>query len=478
MNPIFMSNMPRNAALNVDHVEDSLVWAVDHVYAAGQPAKKAYCRGTVAQMYDWLAAGMVPANAHCILPPDAPLPFFFDLDCKCERLTEADAEALLADFVLALATALKNLVGINPSHVELFHASTPLKFSVHGIVFDVPLVDMNSCRELAKAVHKHLQRHAPAVADLLDLQVYTCNRCFRLVGCDKLGKGRPLTLVQLPLKFVSPRAFAELCANNEELALSMPMFVPENTPELEATLAAAIRVEPPRCRSSDSGDEQEEEVGRRDIRYIESLVSKIDAKFADPYDSWKEIVWAIANETRHSDEGFELARRFSELAGPTRFCEDGLESHFYAQEGGAGYSWRTLKMYAEGGRSELLRREEIGWKRQDRLVYEARTAGITGKKRLLCAAPEPEPEPEPEPAPATSLRCPLCEFVAKKPTWHCQIHDHFLGTHIRLEGKGPHATVDMIPHSNNCRICQCRLNGCNRQPKCTCGLVQKRKIGV
>lgn len=117
---------------------------------------------------------------------------YFDLEFRREgEGATADGDALTDDVVAAVRAVAEVWGAKDSGSVVRLLSSTPVKFSVH-LIF--PALVFSSAKGLRFFVEEVEGRLSPVARSLglVDMGVYTPNRCFRLVGSSKFGKTQRL----------------------------------------------------------------------------------------------------------------------------------------------------------------------------------------------------------------------------------------------------------------------------------------------
>lgn len=115
-----------------------------------------------------------------------PTKLFFDLDADAQVMSNEvfkDQRLRLIEFVHQLCM---ELFSSKCDEVYILESSTETKHSNH-IIFDFVMANMECVKGMANMV-------AASFQDIVDMSVYTRNRCFRIAGSSKYGKKIPLTI--------------------------------------------------------------------------------------------------------------------------------------------------------------------------------------------------------------------------------------------------------------------------------------------
>ena len=173
-------------------------------------------------------------------------------------------------------------------------------------------------------------------ADLgIDLAIYRVG-CLRVVGCSKKGQDRPLT----PYKVMNTEGGRTLLPHDFETpfdyfkastVLHVEGYAQITIPdELQLKHRQRTRMALPHSllEKEKTPHEQEAGTGADHSQYFEvpfdflrSVIDALDARRADDYEMWCEVVWAIFVVSRHNSyltDGVELAHDFSKRSN--RYC--------------------------------------------------------------------------------------------------------------------------------------------------------------
>ena len=120
--------------------------------------------------------------------------FYCDIDCNdVENYEWDDFEVFIYDLQKAIAEELEiqyeNLVCC------VYDSNTSKKFSYHLVLLEYYL---NNCADCLIFYQNVMKRVENPMKKFLDSSVYTKNRCFRLLGCSKLGKNNVKQPIEEP----------------------------------------------------------------------------------------------------------------------------------------------------------------------------------------------------------------------------------------------------------------------------------------
>ena len=156
--------------------------------------------------------GIPVARRHCyeLIREHAPCRLYFDLEYKREHNAQVDGGALVDEWLRVVARAVHErydfVMDESTSRVVQLDSSTPRKFSRHVIIHlrqphsSAPLLFRdnrqagNFVRSILASVRSSSPQFWPRGEDaspqcFVDDSVYSRNRCFRMLGSSKFGKG-------------------------------------------------------------------------------------------------------------------------------------------------------------------------------------------------------------------------------------------------------------------------------------------------
>ena len=155
--------------------------------------------------------GIPVARRHCyeLIRERAPCRLYFDLEYKVEHNPQVDGGALVDDWLRAVARAVHERYDLvmdgSTSRVVQLDSSTPRKFSRHVIVHlrqpqsSAPLLfrDNRQAGNFVRSILASVRSSDPQFwlrgedgpQCFVDDSVYSRNRCFRMLGSSKFGKG-------------------------------------------------------------------------------------------------------------------------------------------------------------------------------------------------------------------------------------------------------------------------------------------------
>ena len=182
-------------------------------------------------------------------------------------------------------------------------------------------------------------KRGPVVKEVVDFQVYSKNRAFRLLHARKHGK---TSLVPWNVKEWRQMRFESTEEQERffERSLVMPaagsdddMFYPRDLQPLAA---------PNTCNGAPVGargrtvQKKKPPSSQEDQKLASELVDQLSERRATEWNSWAEIVWTLKTIFGGSKEGLAVAHKFSRKAG-TAYDEEATENMYHLGKGHLGF---------------------------------------------------------------------------------------------------------------------------------------------